>query len=91
MVLDKNKDELNEKVVRDKVYLTNRAKYMKLLSDRHYWKRRGNEYLLGLRNVHTQNGENDKNINVGEVVVINEQLKRSRRLGVITKLIEGGD
>ena len=42
---------------------------MKLLSD-HYWKRWRNE----LRNVHTRNGENDTNINFGEVV-INEQLK----------------
>ena len=51
-----------------------------------------NEYLLELRNTHVQNEHNNTAIEVGEVVVLQERLKRNFwRLGIIMKLLKGGD
>ena len=89
-IIDPNEDVLNNKDISDRVYMTKRMKYLKSLSE-HYWNRWQNEYLLELRNTHTQ-GEQYECIKTGEVVIIHNKTKRHLwKLGIVVKLLEGPD
>ena len=74
----------------DQVRLTNRAKYLKTINE-HYWTRWRNEYLVELRCVHSQ-GDSTPVISVGEVVLINDKLKRNKwKMVIIVKLLDSTD
>ena len=75
----------------DNTVITKRMKYLKSLSD-HYWKRFKEEYLLELRSQHALGGDPSRTPELGEVVVLEGQMKRNCwRLGKIVQLIHGSD
>ena len=86
-----NTEEPGEENLEEQVKLSKRMKYLKLLSD-HYWSRWKNEYLLELRNSHSKGDDTDPCVEVGQVVIVHDKLKRNRwRLGVIVRLLKGTD
>ena len=69
-----------------------RARYLhKLLS--HFWDRWVKEYLTELREFHKCNNRiPEKQIQIGDVVLVHDKLKRNRwRMGVVEELYEGRD
>ena len=71
--------------------LRKRAKTQALLM-KHFWVRWRQEYLTSLREFHRTAGRNDQNINVGEVVLIHDDIPRAHwKLAVIKEVVKGND
>ena len=72
--------------------LSRRAKYIHSLLE-HFWEKWVNEYLTELREFQQcRNRIPEKQVQIGEVVLIHDKLKRNRwRMGVVEKLYEGRD
>ena len=72
--------------------LSRRAKYLHSLLE-HFWEKWVNDYLTELREFHQcRNKIPEKQIQIGEVVLIHDKLKRNRwRMGVVEKMYEGRD
>ena len=75
----------------DSIVVAKRMKYLKSLCD-HYWTRFQEEYLLELRAQHIQGSNPCRQIEVGEIVIIDGKTKRNYwRLGKVVSLIPGSD
>lgn len=71
--------------------LRRRAKTQALLM-KHFWVRWKQEYLTSLREFHRTTGRNDQNVNVGEVVLIHDDIPRVHwKLAVIKEVVKGKD
>ena len=72
--------------------LSRRAKYIHSLLE-HFWEKWVNEYLTELREFHQcRNKIPEKQVQIGEVVLIHDKLKRNRwRMGVVERMYTSRD
>ena len=71
--------------------LRKRAKTQALLM-KHFWVRWKQEHLTSLREFHRTTGRNDQNVNVGDLVLVHDDIPRVHwKLAVITEVVKGKD
>ena len=71
--------------------LRKRAKTQALLM-KDFWVRWKQEYLTSLREFHRTTGRNDQNVNVGDLVLVHDDIPRVHwKLAVITEVVKGKD